>query len=73
MPAEVDQEEQIQDVVFLGETRPVLLRLKFQVDGKPFLVRWRTYLSRLFAYYDRNGDGVLSRTEAARIPNAEQL
>src|SRR5581483_5344240 len=30
-------------------------------------VRWKTFLDRLFAHFDRDADGVLSRDEAARL------
>jgi Ca2+-binding EF-hand superfamily protein len=65
--------EDVQDVVFLSEARPILFRLHLEVDGKPYVARWEEYLRKLFTYLDRNGDGVLDRDEAARAPIPQQL
>jgi Ca2+-binding EF-hand superfamily protein len=63
----------VQDVVFFSESRPILFRLHLQVDGKPYVARWEEYLGKLFAYLDRDGDGVLDKDEAARAPMPQQL
>jgi Ca2+-binding EF-hand superfamily protein len=63
----------VQDVVFLGDARPVLLRLHIQVEGRPFRAPWQAYLDNLFADLDRDGDGVLSPAEAARVPSSAFL
>jgi Ca2+-binding EF-hand superfamily protein len=57
-----------QDVVFLGESRPVLLRLYIVNKGKPFLAAWEDFIAELFKSLDRDGDGFLSEAEAARVP-----
>ena len=44
-------------LVFLGDKRPVLLRLHIHVDGKPIDEAWNGYLKRRFDYLDRDGDG----------------
>lgn len=62
-----------QDYVFLGEARPVLLRLHIRVDGQPVEKAWATTLDYLFNHLDVNSDGVLSREEAGRAPAASQL
>jgi Ca2+-binding EF-hand superfamily protein len=59
-----------QDVRFLGDAGPQLLRLRVEIEGRPFRVSWEEYLNKLFADLDRNGDGVLSQAEAARAPSA---
>ena len=33
----------VQDVVFLGDGRPVLVRLHIHVDGKPLLTAWNDF------------------------------
>jgi Ca2+-binding EF-hand superfamily protein len=63
----------VQDLAFFAATRPLLLRLHVQIDGKPFQVVWDDYLGKLFAYLDGNNDGVLSKEEAARAPRAQDL
>jgi Ca2+-binding EF-hand superfamily protein len=70
--AAVDDED-VQDVVFFSDTRPVLIRLHVRVDGKPYGSAWETYVHELFNYLDRNSDGVLSKEEARRAPSGVQF
>jgi Ca2+-binding EF-hand superfamily protein len=63
----------VQDLVFLSTTRPVFLRLHLLVDGKPFQAVWNSYMQRLFAYFDRDGDGIVTKDEGERVPSAQQL
>jgi Ca2+-binding EF-hand superfamily protein len=65
--------EDMQDIVYFGPTRPILIRIYVQIDGKPFESRWYAYLAALFGFLDRNGDGVLSEKEAALAPTPQQL
>jgi Ca2+-binding EF-hand superfamily protein len=60
----------VQDLVYLGETRPVFLRLHIRIDGKPFRDAWDDVISRLFQFLDRDGNGVLSQDEIDRAPKA---
>jgi Ca2+-binding EF-hand superfamily protein len=64
--------DETQDLVFLAETRPVLLRLHIETEGKPFRAAhreaWDAYLKSLFKHLDRNGDGFLDADEAQRLP-----
>ena len=62
----VSPEEEIQDVVFLGQTRPVVLRLHIQVDGKGFRVAWDDFARKLHEYLDRNNDGTVTKDEAEK-------
>jgi Ca2+-binding EF-hand superfamily protein len=64
---------EVQDLVFLGEARPVHVRLHLFSDGKPFPAVWDEFMRGLFEYLDRNGDGVLTRDEAERAPRAQNL
>src|SRR5262245_12205959 len=61
------------DVVFLGEARPVLIRMHIRVDGKPVRTASDEFMKYLFAYLDVNGDGTLDKDEAARAPTADQI
>jgi Ca2+-binding EF-hand superfamily protein len=65
--------EDVQDIVFFGETRPVLIRLHIPHDGKSYQAVWEDFLQTLFAYLDTNRDGVLSTEEAARTPPTQVL
>ncbi len=62
-----------QDIVYLGEDRPVFFRLHVRRDGKPFAEPWHAYVKELFQFLDRDGDGFLTKDEAARVPSAQQL
>jgi Ca2+-binding EF-hand superfamily protein len=50
-----------------GEKEPCRLRLEVVIDGKSPALAWETFLDHLFDHFDTNGDGWLSRAEAARI------
>ncbi len=64
--------DDVQDVVFLGENPPLLIRLHVRIDGRPYQAvgreAWDDYVRALFRQLDQNGDGFLSEAEAQRIP-----
>ncbi len=60
-------------LLFLGERRPLRIRLDVRFRGKPFQQAWEDYMGRLFAYADVNGDGALTPDEAQRLPEAQML
>jgi Ca2+-binding EF-hand superfamily protein len=70
-----DSRDDCQDLLFLGESRPVLFRLRIQIDGEPYRAYhrkvWEDCIKVLFAHADRNGDGRLSADEAARLPQPQ--
>src|SRR5438132_1248341 len=57
-----------QDIVYFGETRPILLRLQIGVAGRPLSAVWDDFITKVFKHLDTNGDGVLDRNEAQRLP-----
>src|SRR5262249_49724230 len=61
------------DFVFLGESRPVLLRLHVRIDGVPLRQAWEQFTDGLFRFLDRDGNGVLSQDELRRLPRPEVL
>jgi len=63
----------VQDIVYLGDTRPVLFRLHLHVDDKPYTVFWNDHLKRLFDFLDRDNSGTLDGKEVERMPTAGQL
>ena len=67
------RETNVQEVVFLAEARPLLIRLDVRLDGKPVRAAWDDFINYLFAYLDVNGDGVLDRDEVERVPSAAQV
>ncbi|HEX5271467.1 MAG TPA: EF-hand domain-containing protein, partial [Gemmataceae bacterium] len=63
----------MQTLVYLGEGRPVLVRLHVLIDGKPYSEAWDAFMKKLFDYEDVNGDGTLSKEEAARVPTVQLM
>jgi Ca2+-binding EF-hand superfamily protein len=61
------------DLVFLGESGPILIRLHLQIEGKPLRVAWDSFVAELFRFLDRDGDGVLSDRELALAPKPQFL
>jgi Ca2+-binding EF-hand superfamily protein len=72
-PAPPASARDVQDVVFLSDARPILLRLHIYVDGRPFRDVWEDYIRLLFDYLDRDGNGILTKSEAEHAPGASQL
>jgi Ca2+-binding EF-hand superfamily protein len=55
--------------VFLASDRPVLLRLHLRVGKYSAVEHWDEFMNKLFAWFDRDGDGFLSKEEVeGRIP-----
>jgi len=65
--------DHFQDFVFLGEARPVLIRVHVRVVGQPLHGAWHDFQRRLFGYLDVNGDGDLSKPEAERVLAADLI
>jgi Ca2+-binding EF-hand superfamily protein len=61
------------DFVFLGEARPVLVRMHARFDGKPLDKAAEAFLTHLFKYLDVDGDGALNKEEAERVPALETI
>jgi Ca2+-binding EF-hand superfamily protein len=57
------------ELVVLAEDRLARLEILVEVDGKSVASVWDTTFGRMLAYYDRNRDGHLDKTEAARLPS----
>lgn len=62
-----------QDFVFLGDARPVFVRLHVEINGKPLAVVWDDFVKHLFGTLDTDQDGMLSKEEAAKAPPAQVL
>jgi len=53
-----------QDVVFLGDGRPVFIRLKLETGGNGFRAAWLDTVKSLYSWLDRDGNGTVTRQEA---------
>jgi len=56
----------VQDIMFLTETRPIFIRLRLDTGGKGFRTSWLDAVKSIHTYLDRNGDGTVTKEEAAR-------
>ena len=63
----------VQDLVFLADGRPVLVRMHVTIDGKPYGQAWQNFFLDLFRELDKNNDGVLDKAEAARVPLPQSI
>jgi Ca2+-binding EF-hand superfamily protein len=70
---EASAADDVQDFVFLGEARPVLVRMHVRVDGGSLQAAWDDCIDYLFRYLDVNEDGALSKDELERAPTAAQI
>ncbi len=52
-----------QDLIFLDDERPILLRLHLFVEGIGFRAAWENQFDRLRDFFDKNGDGKLGVDE----------
>ncbi len=71
--ARADEKPEVQDVVFLGKARPVLIRLHVLVAGKPFGAAWDDHVRRRFDFADYDQNGTLDRDELKRVPSAQVM
>ncbi|HEY7326889.1 MAG TPA: hypothetical protein VH592_04590 [Gemmataceae bacterium] len=60
------------------DQEPFRIRLDVSVDGRPSTTAWGNFLDRLFDFFDRDGDGSLSRAEVSRmlplpVPGGKEL
>ena len=61
------------DYVFFASDRPVLIRMHVQVGDKPYFAAHDAWLDKLFAWFDKNGDGFLDATEGGRLMAVNDL
>jgi hypothetical protein len=65
--------DDVQALAYLGDDRPVLVRLHVTISGQPYKKSWEDYVRKLFAHADGDGDGTLTSAEAARVPSVQFL
>lgn len=52
--AAVEDSDDVQDLLFLGPMRPVVIRLHVKIHGQPFRKAWRDNIHKLFLVADAN-------------------
>ena len=60
------------DLLVLGD-EPVRLEIRVEIDGKSVPAVWDETFARMLAFCDLNGDGILDKAEAGRLPSAFAL
>ena len=60
------------DLLILGD-KLTRLELRVEIDGKLVPAVWDETFATMLAFHDRDGDGVLDKTEAGRLPSAFAL
>jgi Ca2+-binding EF-hand superfamily protein len=55
------------DYVFFALDRPVLIRMHVRLGEQPYSVAWEAWMNKMFAWFDKNNDGFLDKTEAGRL------
>jgi Ca2+-binding EF-hand superfamily protein len=68
LPAKPSDWADALDLLLLVGDKPARLELTVEIDGKPVPQVWDGTFARLHAFCDRDGDGSLSKAEAARLP-----
>ncbi len=58
------RDDAVQDLVVLGETRPIILRVRVMIGDRAFRAAWAESVRTLHARLDRDGDGKLTVKEA---------
>ncbi|VTR97476.1 probable calmodulin : Uncharacterized protein OS=Pirellula staleyi (strain ATCC 27377 / DSM 6068 / ICPB 4128) GN=Psta_0320 PE=4 SV=1: EF-hand_7: EF-hand_5: EF-hand_5: EF-hand_5: EF-hand_5 [Gemmata massiliana] len=59
--------------VLLGEEKLARIDLRAEVDGIAVSAIWDETFAKLFAFFDRNGNGSLDTKEAAQLPSVRSL
>ncbi len=61
------------ELVLIGEGKLARIEIDATVGGVPVPAIWDETFARLFAYFDRNGDGALDAKEAGLLPAPRAL
>lgn len=68
LPAPPVLESENIDLIYLADSRPILMRIDLNSDGKSLEVRWRRFVDLLLVYLDKNNDESLDEEELKKLP-----
>jgi len=57
----------VQDVIILAPLRPLVVRLRLEIDGQPFRLAFRRRFDLLFDHHDKDRDGTLTAADAGKL------
>jgi Ca2+-binding EF-hand superfamily protein len=57
--SDVKSASEVQNLLFFGPLRPVWIKLRVTIDGKPFRESWEANVRKLFTDADSDGDGLV--------------
>jgi Ca2+-binding EF-hand superfamily protein len=61
------------DLLCLTDTRPVVVRLNFALDGRPLAEAWGAFADALLSHLDANRNGTVDGQEVVRLPQTLTL
>lgn len=62
-----------QDLIFLAEARPILVRVHVRIDGKTLPAAYDEFIAHLFRYLDVNKKGYLEADDVERAPSLAHI
>jgi Ca2+-binding EF-hand superfamily protein len=69
----VAADDDVQEVLYLGQPHPVLLRLHLRIGTKSAFAHWDESMARFFKFLDQNNSGGLDRVEASKAPTVQMM
>lgn len=63
-----DDESEVQDLIYLGPSAPIFVRLRIRINGTGLRIQREDYAAQLLDKLDTSGDGVLTEAEIDSIP-----
>ncbi len=69
--AAVEASDDVQDLLFLGPMRPVVIRLHVKIHGEPYRKAWRDNIHKLLIVADTNRNGAIDVEQPSRPGDAK--
>lgn len=72
-PSAPEREPDQLDYLFFASDKPVLIRLHVRVGDRAYDALWYDWMTKLFAWFDKDNNGTLDAKEIVRVPEANYL